>query len=496
MARRHGLSAVLTGLILVVAGHAAAADTWLQVKSENFTVMTNAGERKARNVAWQFEQIRAAIRKGWPWARATLDRPVFVIAVKDENSMRALAPQYWEERGRVHPVSIFVSTADRHYITLRADVEEQEQGMNPYITAFKAYSTLVLEASFNRGLPLWLTNGMAAVLSNTIILDKEVQFGKPIPWLAELAQNGPRLSLAALVAVTRESPSYRQQKARERFDAQCWSLVQFMMFGAKEDMGARLNPVSRMLMDGVASEAALREVYGSLDALDDASSLYVHQGVYTYARLQVQSDTSAAKLPGRPVPPAESAAARAGFHVAMGRLVEAEALLSEARNLDPSLAMSDEVAAMMFDRDQKADEAKQAFAKAAAADSKNFWVYYRLAALGWLPGIDRATMSTVLNHLERSTALNQNFGPGFSNLANMRLQLDQPDQALVAARRAVELDPGNVEYRLLFARVLARLSRREEAAAVARDALSYATNERQRSEVQALLSSLDRIRKP
>ncbi len=496
MTHRQTLRAALVGAILMCAANASAADTWLQVKSDNFTVMTNAGERKARNIAWQFEQIRAAIGKGWPWAHVTLDRPIFVIAVKDENSMRALAPQFWESRGQIHPGSVFVSTADRHYVALRADVQVEEQGINAYMQAFHAYSDLILEASFRRGLPLWLTNGLASVLSNTIIMDKEVQFGKPIPWLAERVQTGPRTSLPALIAVTQDSPQYRQDIAREGFDAQCWALVQFLLYGRKGDMGEGLNRVSRMLMDGVASDVALREVYGSLDALDTAASLYAKQGIYMFARLQVESDTSSAKLPARAVTPAESAAQRAGFHAAMGRAADARLLLAEARTTAPTLAMIDEVEGMMFDREQKVHEAKQAYVKAVAADSTNFWVYYRLASLSRVPGLDRAGLTTIQTQVERATALNQSFAPSFSQLAGVHLQLDHADQALVAARRAVELEPGVVAYRLAFARVLVRLSHRDEAAAVAKDALSYARTDEDRKAVQGFLSSLELRRTP
>jgi tetratricopeptide (TPR) repeat protein len=486
---RHVLSAILAALVFVVAREAVAADTWLQVKSTNFTVLTNAGERKARNVAWQFEQVRAGIGKGWPWARVALDRPVFVIAVKDENTMRALAPQYWEKRGGVRPASIFVSTADRHYIALRTDTEVEEQGMNPYNTAFTAYSSLILQASFSRGLPLWLTNGLADVLGNTIVSDKYVQFGKPIPWVAELAKTGPRLPLTQLLAVTQESPNYRQEVARERFDAQSWSLVQYMMFGRKDDVGHRLNRVTRLLLDGVSSETAIREVYGSLEALDAAVRLYVEQGVYTYAQLQVESDTSSAKLPSRPVPAGESAAERAGFHAAMGRVVEARSLLAEARKSDPSLAMPDAFEGMLLDRVEKTDDARQAFAKATAAGSSNFWVHFRLASLMWAPQIEKAALGPIQTKLERATELNGNFAPAFAHLATVRMHLEQLAPALVAAQRAVELDPASVDYRLLCARLLARLSRQNEAMVVAKDAMSYAKNDQQRSAVQAFLTS-------
>jgi hypothetical protein len=62
-----GVSLVL--LATFVPSLSAADDPWIEVKSPNFTVVSNAGEGRARNVAWQFEQIRAAIQIGWPWAR-------------------------------------------------------------------------------------------------------------------------------------------------------------------------------------------------------------------------------------------------------------------------------------------------------------------------------------------------------------------------------------------------------------------------------------------
>ena len=76
-----------------------AADAWIEIKSPNFIVLSNTSDCRARDIAWQLEQIRAALLAGFPWARARLDRPVQVIAVKDEATMKALAPQDREQRG-------------------------------------------------------------------------------------------------------------------------------------------------------------------------------------------------------------------------------------------------------------------------------------------------------------------------------------------------------------------------------------------------------------
>ena len=201
--------ALIAALFLVHATHAWAADAWVEVKSENFTVMSNDGERKARDMAWQFEQIRTAIDKGWPWARVKLARPLLVIDAKDENTMKSLLPGFWEKRDQIRPSSFFMTGPDRYYIALRGDLRaDDKEGINPYSSAYWSYSTLALEANFSRVLPLWLVRGMSAVLSNSIVRQSEIQFGRPTPSLVRIIQNQPRLNLPDLLAVNGQSASF------------------------------------------------------------------------------------------------------------------------------------------------------------------------------------------------------------------------------------------------------------------------------------------------
>ena len=151
-ARRSSTLLMFAAVALVLrATHAFAADNWVEAKSPSFTVISNAGEKKARNVAWQFEQIRYAIEKGMPWARVRLNRPVLILAVKNEASMKDMAPAYWE-KGDINPGSVLSSLGDRHYILLRTDVEaEDREGVNPYRQASWlvqcAHDRLELQAS-------------------------------------------------------------------------------------------------------------------------------------------------------------------------------------------------------------------------------------------------------------------------------------------------------------------------------------------------------------
>ena len=60
---------LVVALVLAVASWAGAAETWIEVKSPNFTLVSNAGDGRARDMAWEFEQARAAFAKLWPWAK-------------------------------------------------------------------------------------------------------------------------------------------------------------------------------------------------------------------------------------------------------------------------------------------------------------------------------------------------------------------------------------------------------------------------------------------
>lgn len=83
--KRAGSLAV--AFVAALASSAGAAETWVEAKSPNFTVVSNAGESRARDTAWEFEQARAAFAKLWPWARLAQGRPVVVLVARDEATL-------------------------------------------------------------------------------------------------------------------------------------------------------------------------------------------------------------------------------------------------------------------------------------------------------------------------------------------------------------------------------------------------------------------------
>jgi hypothetical protein len=62
-------TALLLALSLAVSwvSRAKAADQWVEVRSPHFTVVSSAGDRAARALAWQLEQVRSAMSAMWAW---------------------------------------------------------------------------------------------------------------------------------------------------------------------------------------------------------------------------------------------------------------------------------------------------------------------------------------------------------------------------------------------------------------------------------------------
>jgi hypothetical protein len=272
-ARHEALAAPLRVLVALIVASLSllsidvgvkAADTWIEMKSKNFTAVSNAGERSTRNLLWQLEQMRAAMKTLWAWAKADLNQPLTIIVLKDENSMRAFAPEYWEKRGLVHPASLWAAGADQHFLVMRTDVQIDYQAQtNPYLLSYFSYAGLILGSSTDRALPFWVERGLTGVLSNTMVRSNEVRVGPIIPMHLQNLREEPRLPLSRLLTMARRSPELRQSEFLRTFDAQTWALVHFLIFGENGKRSPQLDAFVKMVGSGKDASTALSYANGS-----------------------------------------------------------------------------------------------------------------------------------------------------------------------------------------------------------------------------------------
>ena len=110
----------------------ASEPQWVEVRSPNFSVVTDAGEKRGREVAMHFEQMRAVFGALMTKAKVNLPTPLQIVAFRSTKEMRQMAPLF---RGKPTPLAgLFQGGADRSFIMLDMSVE------NPWAVVFHEYA--------------------------------------------------------------------------------------------------------------------------------------------------------------------------------------------------------------------------------------------------------------------------------------------------------------------------------------------------------------------
>jgi len=79
----------IAGIILALGNMALAGDSsWVQIKSEHFSVVTDAGEKRGREVALHFEQMRGVFGNLMVKAKVNLPVPLQIIAFRNTKELR------------------------------------------------------------------------------------------------------------------------------------------------------------------------------------------------------------------------------------------------------------------------------------------------------------------------------------------------------------------------------------------------------------------------
>lgn len=487
--RRVSLAAVL----VCVWPHAVgAAESWTEVRSPNFRVVSNAGEGRARDMAWEFEQARAAFAKLWPWARLAEGKAVVAIVAKDEPTLKRWAPQFWEVKGGIRPVSFSTNGPEFEYLVVRADTSSDSVEVTPYFTVYRAYVSSLLATSLDRPLPVWLSIGLGEVYGNTSVRNKEVQVGRPVPWHLQRLSRGGLKPLRSILAAERDSAIVRKDAERDIFDAECWALVHYLSFG---DEGIRAQDLARFVglwLQGRSQEQAWAESFGESAPIEQKMADYGRRPVLSFGRLLTEVGLERQRFPARTVAAGEVAALRAAIHVAMDRRLEAQDAIEEARAADSGSALSYDVEGLLADGQRDKARAAQAYGQAVERGSTSAYSHYRTAQLAWKPSPDAEALAAIRKRLERAIELNEHYAPARAYLAEVLVQADQAEAALPHAQRAVALHPGSTYERVALARVLHKLGQDDAARAAAERGLQLAEDEADKSNAEGFLTFLER----
>lgn len=466
---------------------AGAAETWVEVKSKHFTVVSNAGESTARRTSADFEQVRAAYERMWPGVRLS-DRPVVVVALKDEGSIKRWVPGHYARKDAFELGSYSAYGAERAFLLLRTDARPAHKDVTPNYSLYRSYLGLLMSSSFERRLPVWLSNGFQGVFANTHVRDTEISTGIPVPWiLAEFNSIG-RNPLRTVLEAGPDSPLVHTEGERSRFDAQCYVLVHYLLFSGKE-RSQQLARFQQRWFAGSPAEEALA-AFGDLKTLEADQPDYAKRPILGYAKFALDSALASERPPARPMAPVEVSALQAAVHVAADRPADAEAAIAAARAADAQSPLPDDAEGLLADEQKDASRAAAAYGRAAERGSVSAHTHYRSALLTRKPEMDAATNALRRRRLERAVELRPTYATAHSFLANVLVDLGEAEAALPKALRAIELEPGGSYHRRALARALDAAGRADEAKTAAERALAVADSDAERTEARQLVERL------
>jgi cytochrome c-type biogenesis protein CcmH/NrfG len=463
-------------------------ENWLEVQSQHFTVVTNANEKAGRRIADQFERMRSVFHVAFPRVSIDNGSPIIVLAIKDEKDFRALEPQAYLAKGQLKLGGLFLRAPERNYVLMRVDAE----GQHPYAVVYHEYTHFLLSKSAE-WLPVWLNEGLAEFYENTNIHEKEVSLGEPSPENLAWLRENRLLPLATLFTVDTSSPYYHEENKGSIFYAESWALTHYLQVRDFEGKTQRLTDYTELLKQNVDPVTAATRVFGDLKQLQSNLDSYIHQGSFNYFKLATSTGVDDAAFKERPLTETQADAVRGDFLAYNERVADARPLLDHVLQEDPMNVSAHETMGFLEFRAGHLDEARKWYERAVKLDSRSYIAHYYFAAISMNAGAGPSDDAQVEASLRAAIKLNPSFAPPFERLAAFEgMRRQNLDEAHMMILNAVQLDPGNVGYRMTAASVLMQMERGKDAVAVLHEALRVAKSPAETAMVQNFLAQAER----
>src|SRR5258708_6389325 len=279
------IRAMVLGVVLV-SSPTAAEPPWLELHSTHFTVITDAGEKRGREVALRFEQMRAVFASLLAQDRLHLPVPLTILALKNDKAFYQMAPL---RQGQ--PISVpgfFVPGDDQNFLVLNLFEEE----------SWRAVAHDFAHMLLNYNYPLaqgWFDEGLAEYFGSIRVDNKQVEIGGDpelgASFSEDLLQNQRELrtskslteflggqvwlSMADLFTMKHDTSTYREGTHHTLVYAQSWMVMHYVLNQKKlPETGTYFDLVQNQ---HVPVEEAISKAYGMSSAqFEQAVKDYFH----------------------------------------------------------------------------------------------------------------------------------------------------------------------------------------------------------------------------
>jgi hypothetical protein len=280
---------------LLARGIAPAAEPpWVEIHSTHFIVITDAGEKKGREVALRFEQMRAVFAGLLSKDHLSQPVPLTILAFKNDKSYYQLAPL---RQGQ--PIGVpgfFLAGEDQDFIVLNLSEEESWRAVA------HDFGHMLLNYNYPSAQG-WFDEGLVEYFSSVRVDDKQAEIGgdpelgpsagadlpgnqhdpHPPKSLTELLEAQAWISIPDLFTMKHDASQFNSQAnpgANEgahntMYYAESWMVMHYLIHEKKlPDTGTYFDLV---LNQHAPVEEAIQKAYGMSSAqLEDAVKTYFH----------------------------------------------------------------------------------------------------------------------------------------------------------------------------------------------------------------------------
>jgi tetratricopeptide (TPR) repeat protein len=479
---------LLCGLVFVSASTHASEPQWIRISSDHFSVLTDAGEKKGREVMVRFEQMRAVFAQLLMKTRLHMPEPLEIIALKTDKEFAQIAPIRQEQA--ITEAGFFIPGEDRNYIVLNLFEEESWQAVR------HDFAHLLLNYNYPPT-PGWFDEGFAEYFSSLRLENKQVQIGSDpeltSAWKQDVlgnqseVRNPPKsftdllsapvwLALPDLFTVKHNTSSYQEGPHHTLFYAQSWIVMHYLLNKNKlPETGTYFDLVQNQKLP---VEQAIQQAYGMTTAqFEQAVKEYFH----SLAPLFLAQD--AAKLPGttnlggqmyqfpspvvaddvgssvRQVPEAEAQASLAEMSLRLPvhreqALKELGVIVSQPKTDN---AIAHRALAWAHLERKEFGQATEELEKATDLDAHDPWVRYYSALVKYHAaqpsGQAFQGLGNMMQDLRAVLDWDPEFAEAYSMLAMARVEGGGINSAMESMREAIQLSPRNENYLLNMAQI-------------------------------------------
>ena len=236
---------------------------------------------------------------------------------------------------------------------------------------------------------------------------------------------------------------------------------------------------------------AAQTAFGDLKQFGRRIEGYARQSSFMVGLVKSGEEVAEKSYTARSVSPGEIAAIRGDFFAHHNRLEQAQPVLQEAAQAEPNLAFAHEALGYYHYRQQKLGKADTEIQEALKLGAAGFAPQYFHGIFLLQQGrLDKDTAEGAKKSLEKAIQLNPQFAPAFEGLSQAYARFPElQKEAVNAAIKAVQLDPGQHVYAVNLTYLLINSGRYAEARTMAQRILAAARSDGEKEVANNLLTN-------